>query len=255
MIRPVWQFPSAHQPTEQPGTRGLVAARVQRWKGAETLCEAVRKLDRAATPIDWVGRDTLDGISSGSFSDSLARRYPDVWGSLVVSRGVRSFDGVAEFLCRAAFVVAPSDWDVFNFTVVEAMAAGVPVIASTGAGATELVEDGRNGFTFPSGDAGALAGAIERVAALDLTQRHALGDAARETIRRYLDPSTVVSARLDRYQELAGAGVGGTGPAWLAEVAQPGHALTDPLAFLHHQPLSGLLRHAVGRLPAKIGLM
>ena len=57
----------------------------------------------------------------------------------------------------ALFNLVPSTWDVFNFTAVEAMASGRPAIVSTGAGASELIEDGVNGYLFQAGDADALA--------------------------------------------------------------------------------------------------
>ena len=61
---------------------------------------------------------------------------------------------VARLQRAARFNVITLDLrDVFNFTCVEAMASGRPVICSRGAGASGLIEDGVNGFVFESGDA------------------------------------------------------------------------------------------------------
>ncbi|MEP6813002.1 MAG: glycosyltransferase, partial [Actinomycetota bacterium] len=53
-------------------------------------------------------------------------------------------------------------WENFPHTVVEALAAGTPVLATATGGVAEVVYDGENGLLVPVGDAGALAGAIRR---------------------------------------------------------------------------------------------
>jgi glycosyltransferase involved in cell wall biosynthesis len=63
-------------------------------------------------------------------------------------------------------LVVPSTWyENTPFVVLEAFAAGVPVIASDLGGLREVVREGHNGALFPAGDAQGLAAAIERVAA------------------------------------------------------------------------------------------
>jgi glycosyltransferase involved in cell wall biosynthesis len=62
-------------------------------------------------------------------------------------------------------LVVPSTWyENTPFVVLEAFAAGVPVLASDLGGLTEVVQSGRNGELFRAGDAGALRAAIERIA-------------------------------------------------------------------------------------------
>jgi glycosyltransferase involved in cell wall biosynthesis len=108
-------------------------------------------------------------------------------------RGVRAmFEGEAEFLGwmestqfleKIDFLVVPSVWnEPFGRIVVEAFAAGVPVIASATGGIPEIMAEGRNGFLFDRGDAAALSRAIRR--ACDMTEdcyramsAHALEDA------------------------------------------------------------------------------
>jgi glycosyltransferase involved in cell wall biosynthesis len=68
---------------------------------------------------------------------------------------------VAALLGGAAVAVVPSLWaEAFGLTVVEAMAAGVPLVASRTGGIPELVEDGKTGILVPPGDARALADAV-----------------------------------------------------------------------------------------------
>jgi glycosyltransferase involved in cell wall biosynthesis len=56
-----------------------------------------------------------------------------------------------------------SSWENFPHTVVEALAVGTPVIASSVGGVPELVRDGENGLLVPPGDVGELVGAIRRM--------------------------------------------------------------------------------------------
>jgi glycosyltransferase involved in cell wall biosynthesis len=66
-------------------------------------------------------------------------------------------------LFRAADAsVLPSAWENFPHTVVEALAVGCPVIATTVGGVPEVVVDGDNGLLVPPGDSSALAAALAR---------------------------------------------------------------------------------------------
>lgn len=62
---------------------------------------------------------------------------------------------------KASIFVLPSVHDSFGIVVVEAMAAGLPVIISNQVGAKEIVQHGKNGFIFSSGDCEDLAKRIE----------------------------------------------------------------------------------------------
>jgi len=230
---------------------GVVVGRIQKWKGAETLCAALGELGAAAPSIAWIGRDTVDGAAGGSYMRSLARRFPGVWGRALRPIGALPPSEVGERQRRAAFVVAPSTWDVFNFTIVEAMAAAAPVVVSTGAGASELVEDGRNGFTFPAGDASALAAALRRVVSQSAAERSAIGAAGRETVERELAPKRIAELRLARYEALLEKARSHSPPGWLRELVTPGAPGAEGLDFLHQLPLSGILRHASRRALAK----
>ncbi|MDQ1671829.1 MAG: hypothetical protein QOC98_391, partial [Frankiaceae bacterium] len=70
---------------------------------------------------------------------------------------------VPAFLQRADVCVVPSEQEPFGNVAVEAMLAGRPVVVSAVQGLAEIVDDGRNGWSVPPGDVGALAGALARV--------------------------------------------------------------------------------------------
>jgi glycosyltransferase involved in cell wall biosynthesis len=54
-------------------------------------------------------------------------------------------------------MVLPSKWEGFPLVILEALAAGVPVVATDNLGAREIIENGRNGWLVPVGDTDALA--------------------------------------------------------------------------------------------------
>ena len=73
-----------------------------------------------------------------------------------------------------------SAWENFPHTLVEALAVGTPVVATSVGGVPEIVRDGENGLLVPAGDPAALAAALRRF----------LGDAElRERLREGAAPS------------------------------------------------------------------
>lgn len=74
-------------------------------------------------------------------------------------------DDVPDLLACCDLLVLPSLSEGFGVAVLEAMAAGKPVVASAIGGVDEVVLDGETGILVPPGDPGALAGAIHRVLA------------------------------------------------------------------------------------------
>jgi glycosyltransferase involved in cell wall biosynthesis len=76
--------------------------------------------------------------------------------SCVTISGALSQTELAQRLADADCLVVPSRFDSFGMVVIEAMAAGLPVIVSDQVGAKEAVEEGRCGWVLPAGDVAAL---------------------------------------------------------------------------------------------------
>ena len=81
---------------------------------------------------------------------------------------------------RADVFVLPSIEDAYPLVTLEALASGLPVIVSDGAGSSEAMTDDRNGIVVRAGDAGALAEAIRTMR--NAERRAALGVAGRELV-------------------------------------------------------------------------
>jgi sugar transferase (PEP-CTERM/EpsH1 system associated) len=86
-------------------------------------------------------------------------------------------------------------------TILEAMATGLPVVATRVGGNEEIVVDGETGSLVPSGDPEALAGALARVIE-DATLRSALGRAARARVEREFTLEGMLYRYQDVYEEV-----------------------------------------------------
>jgi glycosyltransferase involved in cell wall biosynthesis len=251
-------LPQASPEPRPRSDRGLVVGRIQQWKGPAVLCEALRSMGEDAPDVDWVGRDTVFGESNGSMDAYLRATYPDVWGTTVTTVGQVPPSRVAQLQEEAGFVIVPSLWDVFNLTAVEAMQHGAVVVCSTGAGAADLIEEGENGFTFPVGDAEALADQLRAVQSLTPDEKASIAAAAQRTVRDVLDPATVAADKVAAYRAETETGAPFVLSPWVKAAVQPApvsHRASSPgsdLAFLDHQPLGGILDYTFRRLRTKL---
>jgi glycosyltransferase involved in cell wall biosynthesis len=138
---------------------------VVRDKGVEVLFEAYRSL-ASPPPLVLIGR----------IDEPMRRSLPA--GTIAV--GTWPHELVLETWHRALFGTIPSlCLDACPTVTFEAMAAGKPVVASALGGLLDQVDDSVTGLFVESGNAEALAGAMERLVA-DADLRAALGSAARE---------------------------------------------------------------------------
>lgn len=106
-------------------------------------------------------------------------------------------EDVGDILAAADIYAMPSLSEGLPLALLEAMAVGLPVVASRVGGIPEVVTDGDDALLVAPGDPAALAGAIERL--IDDEQlRTRVGDAARRTAER----DYTLDAMLDRYEAI-----------------------------------------------------
>ena len=94
-------------------------------------------------------------------------------------------DALREVYLKASAFVFPTFFDGFGLVLLEAMASGLPIIATPNCAAPDLIMDGEAGRIFPVGDSASLCSAMEDVC-LNLPAWIRKGDAAREIARSYL---------------------------------------------------------------------
>lgn len=182
----------------------LFVGRIDPIKGIDTLLEATRLLAqrRPVPTVVLIGGD-LD--ANGHPSGALARVAAQA-ESLGIERHVRFVgakpqDQLPTFYRAADVVAVPSRYESFGLVAVEAMACGVPVVASRAGGLRYTVEEETGGLLVPPSDPPALADAIATVLA-DEHLRARLRAGAIETARRFAWP--VVAAQiLHIYERLA----------------------------------------------------
>jgi len=112
---------------------------------------------------------------------------------------LREWTNRPESLYRAADVfVQPSHVEGMSNALLEAMACGLPVVATNVGAAAQMIQDGVNGFLVPPGRPDALANAIARLLADSRLRQH-VGGLARDTSHRRYAISAVVDQIEARY--------------------------------------------------------
>jgi N-acetyl-alpha-D-glucosaminyl L-malate synthase BshA len=104
---------------------------------------------------------------------------------------------IEDYLQIADVGLFTSETESFCLSILEAMCFGCPSVSTRVGGIPELVEDGESGLLVPSGDVGALAGALEALIH-DETRRRALGRAAQARARERFAAGIIVP----RYEAL-----------------------------------------------------
>ncbi|MBI2951818.1 glycosyltransferase family 4 protein [bacterium] len=185
--------------------RLLFVGRISPEKGVHVLLDAFQKVvarcpqarlevvgPQGAAPIEFIV-----GLADDPRVSGLASFYRGDYFSLLQSRlssdamGRVSFKGqvahsrLSDHYRNADVLINPSLSEAFGMSLVEAMATGIPAVATRVGGVPEVVEDGKTGLLVEPGDASALAGAILRLLD-DEGLRRSMGEAARRrAVERY----------------------------------------------------------------------
>jgi glycosyltransferase involved in cell wall biosynthesis len=155
------------RPPGEPFVVGMVG-RVAPWKGQHVFLEAFARAFGHGSEVAVVVGDAMFGEAEAEYGAGL-REMTRVLGiaDRVDFRGFRD-DIWAELAGMDILVHASIMPEPFGQVVVEAMLAGIPVIASAGGGPEEILTDGVNGLLYPAGDIEALAEALQRLRGDDL---------------------------------------------------------------------------------------
>ena len=161
----------------------VYAGRFTPEKKLHLLIDAVRKLGRPYHLLMIGGGADLP-------------RYPQIT-YIPFKRNQRQ---LARLLASCDVLVHPGDCETFGLIVLEAMACGLPVVATSGGGVAELVDD-RTGILAAPNSVDSLAGAIEAVYARKLAE---LGANARRKAAEYYDWNEILPQVMRRYQAVLG---------------------------------------------------
>ncbi|MBL9188092.1 MAG: glycosyltransferase family 4 protein [Opitutaceae bacterium] len=177
----------------------VMVARLLRDKGVREFADAARRLREAGCAVRCLVAGEIDGENPNSLTaEELAALRAE--GS-VEWLGHR--EDVAAIYAGADIAVLPSYREGLPKSLLEAMACGLPIVATDTSGCREIVAPEINGLLVPVRDAAALAGAIERLAR-DPGLRARMGAAGRARVEREFGQEVVFRGIEAIYREVAG---------------------------------------------------
>ena len=124
----------------------------------------------------------LSTFYSGGYLSHLKKKIsPDLVNSVTFYKHI-PYSNLSNYCHGAHLFVFPSVWDEpFGMPIIEAMACGLPVVATRGGGIPEIIENGKTGLLVERGDAGTLAEAIVSLIQ-DQPLRDSIGNAGRQCV-------------------------------------------------------------------------
>lgn len=145
-------------------------------KGLHTLLEALARLDPAIATLTVIGSQTVDPpyvrrLNRQISAAGLTQR--------VTLHGALPDADLANHLVNSDLLVVPSSYEGFGIVYLEAMAFGLPVIATTAGGAAEVVAHGVNGLLIEPDDVAGLVAHLHLLHA-DRQRLQAMAVAARQ---------------------------------------------------------------------------
>jgi glycosyltransferase involved in cell wall biosynthesis len=166
-------------------------------KGVVHLLEAVAKIrtERSDVHVTVIGKPNPDGAVVATIKRlGLEPHIEFVYGV--------TDERIVELYAEAELAVVPSLYEGFSLPAVEAMAAGVPLVATTGGAVGEVVgRDGTTAALVPPGDAGALAQTILELLA-DPDRRARIGEAGRERVTAMYSWQACAARTVEQYRAL-----------------------------------------------------
>ena len=202
-LAPYQSLPSREEAQAQLGLSGrvvLTVARLAPWKGVDRLIAALPTWREAAPGTNLVV------IGDGPERANLERLAREVGVMEAVTFvGQVAHERMPLYLRAADVFVLYSGYEGLPHVVLEAMAAGVPVVASHKGGIPEVAEDGVTGLLVEWGNETALADAVRRVLGDEALARR-LGGSGREKVERDFGWGALVEKTVSLLQQVAEGG-------------------------------------------------
>jgi glycosyltransferase involved in cell wall biosynthesis len=174
-------FTEAHEPSADGGVRVGFLGRLDPVKRVGDLVEAMRYLPPSV-------RLEVYGHGPQRAAIELAARQHNVADRVTLHGAIAR---PQEALREMGVLVLPSDAEGFGLVLIEAMAAGVPVVATNVPGIRDVVRDGQTGLLVPPRSPAALAGAIARLAADEPLRRRLVAAAKEDVAARFTWPAVL----------------------------------------------------------------
>ncbi len=176
--------------------------RINNWKGQSVFLDAAERLARETKNVRFlIVGDSFAGQEH--LTEAVDHR---IESSDVLRRSVVRLSYISEvgsvYEASDVIVVPSTDPEPFSTVVLEAMAAGLPVIASRSGGLPEAIDDSRTGILVDPGDVNSLLAAMKRLSS-SASQRAEMGREGRERFKRYFRVERYVEQFAQLYEEVS----------------------------------------------------
>lgn len=135
------------------------------------------------------------------YIDYLRKHIPPHLSERVTFTGSISHSKIQDYYHQADILVNPSFSEAFGMSLIEAMASGVPVIATSTGGMVDIIQDGKTGLLVAPGDADAIAEAILLLFS-DSSFRSTITSTAKQQVLKRYSWDSVANILLDQYQNI-----------------------------------------------------
>ena len=181
----------------------VLPGRITAWKGQMLLLDALARMERTGgCGREWICVFVGDAKERDKHAQALVEKTREA-GLRERVRFTGHCADMPAVMMLADLVVVPSlRPEPFGRVVVEAQAMGRPVVVAAHGAALETVEDGVTGFTFPPGDAAALAEAVRTALSMTPEQGALMAAQARENVMAHYTSHGMQYATLGVYDEL-----------------------------------------------------
>ncbi|MCJ7593761.1 MAG: glycosyltransferase family 4 protein, partial [Desulfobacterales bacterium] len=139
----------------------LVVARLSKWKRHDLVISAFERVAESAPELHLICIGAKDPLDEDWWVELQGRTRRSAFSNRI--HWVGHVADVRPWYRAASMLVLPSQNEPFGRVLVEAMACGVPVIATQGGGVPEIVRHGKDGLLVGLGQADEMAKAILRV--------------------------------------------------------------------------------------------
>lgn len=198
----------AEEPPHRPGERvqALFVGNFGYTRKVEELVRAVDAANREGLPVDL----SLVGapVHQASFG---GRKAMAVQGIGVHAKGILRGQALRDEFARADLFVYPSTYENFSLPIIEAAAAGLPILATRVGVVADIIEDGINGILLADTRSETILAGLRR-AAQDLPRLTAEARARRGQLKDRFSWAVVTEETFQLYQRLTGAEAAHSGP-------------------------------------------
>lgn len=205
LARSMWVVPNAvdasffdvnAQPSTEKPSRILCVGHVCVRKNQNAFIRALDSLaQKRKFEILFLGQKTAGRTYDDEFLQLIRERPWCNYG------GVANRDQLKEHLREAWLLALPSLEDNCPMVVLEAMAAGVPVMAAKVGGLPDLVEQGKTGFFCDPLDAGSMSQVVEKALANAAAGREIARRAKQQALARF-HPKVIAARHVEIYEEV-----------------------------------------------------